>query len=241
MALPDLHTIGILGGMSSAATGEYYRMINQQVRDTLGGYHIADLLIASVNFGNIEHYVRSGAWEEAGEYLANKARRLEAGGAEAIFLATNTMHQVREAIKSAISIPFVDIFEVCGAEIKRQGKRKVGILGTYPVMTDAFYQEAFRSQRIELVSPDEPRKREIDRILFEEMTHFQFLPASKAYFLETIGLLVENGAEGIILGCTELKMVISEEDTPGIPLFDTTILHCDLAARMCMGQVPIPM
>lgn len=233
----DLHTIGIMGGMSSVATGEYYQLINQRVRDRVGGFDIAELLICSVNFGNIERLVRAGEWDKAGEYLAGKARRLEAGGAEAIFLATNTMHKVREAIKVAVSIPFVDIFETVAREIKKQGKSKIGLLGTYPVMTDQFYVDVFKGFGIEVISPIEKEKQEVDRIIWDEMTKGKFLPESKAQFIAIVNRLADQGAEGVILGCTEIKILISQLDVPETPLFDTTTLHCHLAADLCTGEI----
>lgn len=236
----SLTTIGILGGMSSAATGEYYRLINEKVREQLGGYEIAEMLIASVNFGNIERFVRAGNWEEAGEYLAEKAKGLETAGAKAIFLATNTMHRVREVIKASISVPFIDIFETVAEEIKRQGRSRIGLLGTYPVMTDQFYVGAFREYGIEILSPIEEDKQVVERIIWEEMTHYQFLPKSKKIFLDVIERLVQQGAEGVILGCTEIKMLISQDDIASVPLFDTTTLHCDKAARICTGELSIP-
>lgn len=232
-----MNTIGILGGMSSAATGEYYKLINEKVKAIRGGYEIAELMICSVNFGNIERFVRTEDWEGAAKYLAEKARNVENAGASCIFLATNTMHRVREDIKAAISISFVDIFETVSKEIKRQGKSRVGILGTYAVMNDDFYVDAYREFGIELIAPDEVEKRELDRIIFEEMTNHIFTESSKQYFKTIIEELAAKGAEGVILGCTEIKMLIHQSDVPDIPLFDTTTLHCDLAAQICCGEV----
>ena len=143
------------------------------------------------------------------------------------------MHRVRDQIKAAISIPFIDIFETVSAEIKQQGLSNVGILGTYPVMTDEFYMDAYREFGVTLISPEEEEKKEVDRIIFDELTNFQFLPDSKAYFLQCIDHLVAKGAEGIILGCTEIKMLISQQDVEAVPLFDTTTLHCEKAAMLC--------
>ncbi|MEX0274553.1 MAG: aspartate/glutamate racemase family protein [Flavobacteriaceae bacterium] len=237
--MESLNTIGILGGMSSAATGEYYNLINQKVKSSKGGHTIAELIICSVNFANIERFVRAQNWTEAGAYLAEKAKRVENAGADCLFLATNTLHRVREDIKSAISIPFIDIFETVSKEIKVQGKTKIGILGTYPVMTDSFYVEAYRDVGVDLVGPTEEEKREIDRIIFDEMTHHKFLPSSKDYFIRTIKNLADRGAEGIILGCTEIKMLINQNDIPQVPLFDTTDLHCEMAAKICTGEVAL--
>jgi len=225
--------------MSSAATGEYYHLINQKVKEIKGGHNIAEMIICSVNFAIIERYIRTEDWTAAGKYLAEKAEHTERAGASCLFLGTNTLHKVRQDIKAAISIPFIDIFETVSSEIKARGKAIVGLLGTYPVMTDSFYLDAYGEYGIELVRPSEEERREIDRIIFDEMTHHQFLPTSKAYYIETIKRLVERGAEGIILGCTEIKMLINQEDTPEIPLFDTTDLHCEMAARICTGQVAL--
>jgi aspartate racemase len=233
-------TIGILGGMSSAATGEYYALINHFVKQRLGGYHTARMLINSVDFADIERFVRGGKWPEAGVYLADRARELEAAGADCVFLATNTMHRVREQIKDAISIPFVDIFETVAQEIRRQGKSRMGILGTYPVMSQAFYQDAFREEGIELIAPGEEDMLMVDQIVFDELTDHQFLPSSKTFFVNTMRSLADRGAEGVILGCTEINMLVAQEDIPEVPLFDTTALHCNLAARIAVGEVDYP-
>lgn len=221
--------------MSAAATEEYYRLINTKVKLVKGGHTTAEIIISSVNFANIERYIRNGDWETAGEYLSQKAKGLELAGADCIFLATNTMHRVREQIKEAISIPFVDIFETVSAEITNRGMKRVGLLGTYPVMTDAFFVDAFQKCGVELVRPNEDDKQEINRIIFEELTHHRFLPTSKEFYLNIIQRLSNSGAEGIILGYTEIKLLINQQDTPDIPLFDTTELHCEKAASMCLG------
>jgi aspartate racemase len=149
------------------------------------------------------------------------------------------MHKVREQIKQAISIPFIDIFETVATKIKAQGKTKIGMLGTYPVMTDSFYADAFKEFGIELLYPNKTEKKEIDRILFDELTNHQFLESSKKYFIDVIKRLSQNGAEGVILGCTEIKLLISQDDTKEILLFDTTDLHCELAAKICVGEIEL--
>lgn len=239
MALENLKTIGILGGMSSASTSEYYDLINQKVNEKKGGHNIAEIVISSVNFANIERFVRSDSWDEAGAYLAAKAQNLERAGVTCIFLSTNTMHKVRDEIKKAITIPFIDIFETASNEIKANKKTKVGILGTYPVMTDEFYKKAYQDNGVELISPSEEEKKEIDRIIFDELTHNKFLAESKQYYIETVKKLADRGAEGVVLGCTEINMLISQVDTPDIQLFDTTDLHCEMAARICLGEVKL--
>lgn len=228
-------TIGLLGGMSTEATREYYRLINDGVNRLQGDHNVAELIICSVNFQNIERFVRENQWEEAGAYLAQKARQLELGGADYLFLGTNTMHKVRDAILRAISIPFIDIFEVAARAIRQEGLTRVGLLGTYPVMTDSFYQQAYQAHGILPVSPTEPEMREIDRIIFDEMCHHQFLPESRQYYLDVVNSLKERGAEGVVLGCTEIKMLITQDDFPDFRIFDTTTLHCEKAVKLCVG------
>lgn len=234
----NLNTIGLMGGMSSAATAAYYEIINQKVKTVKGGHNIAEIIICSVNFAVIEQYIREEAWEEAAHYLVEKAQRLEAAGVSCIFLGTNTMHRVREQIKAAISVPFIDIFETVSAEIKNQGKSTIGLLGTYPVMSDNFFVQAYQDCGIEVMTPSEEEKKEIDRIIFEELTQHQINAAAKAYYLEVIRKMAAQGAEGVILGCTEIKLLVQQEDIPEVPLFDTLELHCEKAARICMGEAP---
>lgn len=234
----NLNTIGLMGGMSSAATAAYYEIINQKVKTVKGGHNIAEIIICSVNFAVIEQYIREEAWEEAAHYLVEKAQRLEAAGVSCIFLGTNTMHRVREQIKAAISIPFIDIFETVSTEIKSQGKFTIGLLGTYPVMSDNFFVQAYQDCGIEVMTPSEEEKKEIDRIIFEELTQHQINAAAKAYYLEVIRRMAAQGAEGVILGCTEIKLLVQQEDIPEVPLFDTLELHCEKAARICMGEAP---
>ena len=227
-----------MGGMSSAATAAYYAIVNEKVKAAKGGHNIAEIIICSVNFAVIEQYIREEAWEEAAHYLVEKAQRLEAAGVSCIFLGTNTMHRVREQIKAAISIPFIDIFETVSAEIKSQGKSIIGLLGTYPVMSDDFFVQAYLDCGIEVMTPAEVEKKEIDRIIFEELTQLQINAAAKAYYLEVIRKMAAKGAEGVILGCTEIKLLVQQEDIPEVPLFDTLELHCDKAARISMGEAP---
>ena len=234
----NLNTIGLMGGMSSAATAAYYEIINQKVKTVKGGHNIAEIIICSVNFAVIEQYIREEAWEEAAHYLVEKAQRLEAAGVSCIFLGTNTMHRVREQIKAAISVPFIDIFETVSAEIKSQGKSTIGLLGTYPVMSDNFFVQAYQDCGIEVMTPSEEEKKEIDRVIFEELTQHQINAEAKDYYLEVIRKMAAQGAEGVILGCTEIKLLVQQEDIPEVPLFDTLELHCEKAARICMGEAP---
>ena len=233
----ELTTIGVLGGMSSSATGEYYKLINQKVKEIKGGHTIAEMIICSVNFANIERFVRTNNWEDAATYLVGKAIQLEKSGVECIFLATNTMHKVRRQIKDAISIPFIDIFETVSERVKSHGKTKVGMLGTYPVMTDEFFTKSYQEHGIDLIMPTEIEKNEIDRILFDELTNHIFLEPSKEFLINVMKSLCLKGAEGIILGCTEIKLLISQCDAKDILIFDSTDLHCELAAKICVREI----
>ena len=232
----SLKTIGLLGGMSTEATAEYYRLINDGVNRIKGGHNVAEILLCSVNFQNIERFIRNSQWDEAAEYLAGKARQLESGGADALFLATNTMHKVRESITAAVSIPFVDIIEITAQAVKAAGLTRVGLLGTLPVMTDPFFQQAYEDLGIETVTPGEEDTQEVDRIIFDELCHHMVLTRSKHFYLDVIRTLQDGGAEGVILGCTEIKSLISQDDCPGFPVFDTTILHCEAAVKRCLGE-----
>lgn len=229
-------TIGLLGGMSTEATAEYYRLINDGVNQARGGHNVAEILLCSVNFQNIERFIRNREWGRAGEYLAGKARQLEAGGAQSLFLATNTMHKVRESITAAVSIPFVDIIEVTAQAVKAAGLTRVGLLGTLPVMTDPFFQRAYADLGLETLTPGQEDTQEVDRVIFDELCHHMVLTRSKHFYLDVIRTLQDGGAEGVILGCTEIKSLISQDDCPGFPVFDTTILHCQAAVRRCLGE-----
>lgn len=233
--IEPIKTIGLLGGMSSQATKEYYHLINSGINKIKGAHHVAELMICSVNFNNIERFVRNNEWAKAGEYLSDKAKSLEAAGADYLFLGTNTMHKVREKIKAAISIPFIDIFEITAQAINKAGTKKVGLLGTYPTMSDPFYRKTYEDNNIEIFVPNENDKQEIDRIIFNEMCHNKFLAESKEFYINTVGKMISEGVEGIILGCTEIKMLINQNDFPNIKVFDTTTLHCEKAIELSLS------
>jgi aspartate racemase len=221
------------------ATAEYYRLINDKVREKMGGFASAEMIISSVNFANIEKMVRGKNWELAAQYLVQKAQELEKAGVDFLLLGTNTMHRVRDAIKQSINIPFIDIFETVAAEIKRKNIHTIGILGTYPVMNEDFYKKVFADLRIEAISPDDEDKHSIDMIIFDELTKNIFKQESQQKFIEVINNLVSLGAKGIVLACTEIKLLVDQKDVPKVPLFDTTTLHCEKAAKLCVGDLKI--
>lgn len=228
-ATTDLRTIGVLGGMSSQSTIEYYRQIDEGINDALGGHDAGDLLIRSVNFGDIEGFIRTNQWERAGTYLAEAAQDLEAGGAAFVVMATNTMHKVAPEIEASLSIPFVHIVDVTADAIREAGLETVGVLGTQATMEQAFYRDRFAAHDIETVVPEPEARDAVDTIIFEELTKGIVREDSKERYLEAVDAMVENGAEGLVLGCTEIEMLIEQADRPAVPMFDTTALHVERA------------
>ena len=226
-----LNTIGVLGGMSSQSTIEYYRQLDDRINQALGGHSAGNLLIRSVNFAAIEQYIHAEEWEAAGNHLCEAAVELEAGGADIILMATNTMHKVAPQIADAVSIPFVHIIDVAADAISAAGVDTVGVLGTETVMTDPFYRDRFADNGIDIVVPDAASREEVDRIIFEELTKGEIRPESHDTYLEIIDNLVTAGADGIVLGCTEIGLLVSQSDRPDIPLFDTTALHVERAVE----------
>lgn len=230
-----MKTIGLLGGMSSQATVEYYRLINAGINARLGGHEAAEVILNSVNFGNIEHWVRRADWAAAGNYLAGKAAQLEAAGADFVLLGTNTMHRVADAIEAALSIPLVHIVDITAEALKKAKVDCVGILGTRPTMEASFYRERFARHGISVIAPDSRARAEIDRIIFDELCKAAFLPASKRFYLAAMAEMAERGAQGIVLGCTEIMLLVEQDDFPALPLFDTTSLHAERAVSMALG------
>ncbi|WP_396610888.1 aspartate/glutamate racemase family protein [Haloferax sp. S1W] len=222
-------TIGILGGMSGKSTVEYYRLIDDAVNEIYGGHHAGDILIRSVNFADIEGFIQGEQWDEAGSYLADAAQDLEAGGADFVIMATNTMHKVAPAITDALSIPFVHIVDAAADVILDAGIDTVGVLGTSVTMEDPFYRARFAQRGIDIVVPDEEDREDVDRIVFEELTKGEIRDESRDRYLEVVDELVADGAEGIVLGCTEIEQLIDQSDRPEVPFFDTTALHAERA------------
>ena len=238
--LPRMKTIGVLGGMSNQATAEYYRLINEAVNARLGGWNTAEVIISSVNFGEVERLVRADAWTEAGEYLAAKAQGLERAGAEFLICVSNTMHRVADAFTAGLSIPFLHIADPTGEAIRAAGLKRVAILGTKPVMSAAYlkdrYAERFGS---EVIAPTDAEQALVDRIIFNELVRRDLRQESKSAFLDIIDRLRGRGAEGVILGCTEIFLLVSQEDRPDFPMFDTTALHVDQAVRTAFRNAPV--
>ncbi|MGU3493745.1 aspartate/glutamate racemase family protein [Xanthobacteraceae bacterium A53D] len=229
-------TIGILGGMSNQATAEYYRLLNARLNDQLGGWDNGEIIIVSVNFGNIEYFVRRGMWDEAKAYLQEKVERLERAGADLIVCVSNTMHKVVEPIMEGRATPFIHIADPTAEAIKAAGLTRIGLLGTMPVMRSDELKERFSSRfGIELLPPDDADKAIIDRIIFDELVRRDLRPESKREYLRVVEALRAQGAQGVILGCTEIFLLIGQDDLPGFPVFDTTALHVEAAAAFARG------
>ena len=229
-------TIGVLGGMSNQATGEYYRLLNLNLNERLGGWDNGEIVIVSVNFGNIESFVRNDRWDEANAYLADKVDRLERAGADLVICVSNTMHRVVEPIMAERGTPFIHIADPTGEAIRRAGIYRVGLLGTTPVMRSLKLRDRYHERfGAELVVPIEPDQVIVDRIIFDELVRGELRDESKREYMRIVGELRERGAEGVILGCTEIFLLISQDDLPGFPVFDTTELHVQAAVDFALA------
>ena len=228
-------TIGVLGGMSNQATGEYYRLLNKKLNERLGGWDNGEIVIVSVNFGNIEYFVRNDRWDEAHAYLADKADRLDRAGADLVICVSNTMHRVVEPIMAERKTPFIHIADPTGSAIRRAGLTRVGLLGTMPVMESLELRRRYQDKfGIELVVPPQTDMDIVDQIIFNELVRGELRVESKREYLRIVSALREQGAEGVILGCTEIFLLIAQEDLPSFPVFDTTELHVQAAVDFAL-------
>jgi aspartate racemase len=229
-----MKTLGLIGGMSWESTALYYELINGAVKERLGGLHSAQLLLHSVDFHDIAELQRGGQWDEAGERLARIARSLTGAGAEAIVLCTNTMHRVAEAIERAVTVPLLHIADPTARAIKAAGLSRIGLLGTRFTMEQAFYAERLRRHGLEPLVPDEPDRAAVHDIIYGELCLGVVRDESRRQYLRVIDRLLARGAQGIILGCTEICMLVGEGDL-AVPAFDTTRLHAVSAAEWSIG------
>ncbi|MEF8852318.1 MAG: aspartate/glutamate racemase family protein [Haloarculaceae archaeon] len=236
MSDTGLRTVGVLGGMSSESTVEYYRGIDEGVNEARGGHSAGDVVIRSVNFADIERFIRTEQWERAGAYLADAASALEAAGAEFVVMATNTMHRVAPRVESALSVPFVHILDVTADAVTRAGLDTVGVLGTEAVMTGSFYRDRLAAHGIDVVVPGPADRETVDEVIFEELTHGTVREASRSTYLRVIDDLTDAGAQGVVLGCTEVELLVEQADRPDVPMFDTTALHVDRAVEYSLGE-----
>lgn len=232
-----MKTIGLLGGMSWESTVPYYRIINRTVQEKLGGLHSAKLFLYSCNFEEIAQLQRAGAWDEAAGRLARAAKSMRAAGADFLVVCTNTMHIVADRIEAEADIPLFHIVEPTAEEIRRSGLKKVGLIATGFTMEKDFYKQRMRERHgIETIVPDEADRAVVHKVIYEELCRGIVRDESREAYRKVIRRLVGQGAEGIILGCTEISMLISPEDSP-VPVFDTTALHARKAAEYALGTL----
>lgn len=224
-----MKTIGLIGGMSWESTVTYYQLINETVKQKLGGLHSAKILLYSVDFAEIEEYQANGQWEKSAEVLAQAAKNLETAGADFIVICTNTMHKVAPQIKEKIRIPILHIAEATANALKVAGINKVGLLGTKYTMTQDFYKNKLIEAGIEVVIPDAAGVEAVNAVIYNELCLGVTRQESKEVFLDVIEKLRENGAQGVILGCTEIGLLVQQADTT-LPVFDTTFIHAIKAA-----------
>ena len=223
-----MKTIGVLGGMSWESSLEWYRLANERVRAQLGGHHSARVLLDSLDFAEIEDLQSSGDWDAAGEILAERARGLERAGAEMIVLCTNTMHIVAERIEAAIGVPFIHIADATGQAVLAAGVKRVGLLGTAFTMEQPFYRERLERHGLEVLVPEAGDRAAVHAVIYDELVHGRIRPESQVLYRGVMERLVARGAEGIILGCTEIELLVSSQDA-SVPVFPTTALHVDAA------------
>lgn len=230
-----MKTIGLLGGMSWESTKEYYRIINQAVQQRLGGSHSARIVLYSVDFAEIEDLRLQGRWEEVAAILIAAARSIAAGGADCLLLCTNTMHRMADQIQAAVRIPFIHIADATAAAIKARGLGAVGLLGTRITMEEDFYKGHLSSRHgLRVLIPDEADREIVNRVIYSELVRGRIETASREEYKRIISRLAARGAEGIILGCTEIGLLIRQEDID-LPLFDTAEIHALAAVDFALS------
>jgi len=221
-------TLGIIGGMSWESTESYYRLINEGIKNKLGGLHSADLLIHSVDFAPIGELQAAGAWTELGTMMANSGERLQAAGAQGLLIATNTMHKVVSDVEAATNLPIIHIADATAKEVEKQDLTKIALLGTQFTMTQDFYKQRLIDAGLQVLLPESEARAEVHRIIYDELCKGQILDSSRRYYRQVIADLAAQGAEGVILGCTEIGLLIKQTDSL-IPVFDTTAIHAAAA------------
>jgi len=230
-------TIGLIGGMSWESSAEYYRIINQEVNRRLGGVRSAQCLMYSVDFEGIKRLQHEGDWERLAEAMKEAAVRLERGGADFIVLCTNTMHRVADAIAASVSIPTLHIADPTADKIKASGFQRIGLLGTAFTMEQDFYKGRLQQRHgLEVIVPDENDRRIVHEIIYKELVLGQIRPESRQAYRAIIARLIERGAQAVILGCTEIMLLVSDEDS-AVPLFDTTTIHALAAVDWALSEL----
>ncbi|ASS95358.1 aspartate/glutamate racemase family protein [Peribacillus simplex] len=230
-----MKTIGLIGGMSWESSLEYYRIINEEVKTKLGGLHSAKCILYSVDFEEIERYQADGDWESSGELLGDVALSLEKAGAEMIVICTNTMHKVVGYIEEKVSLPILHIADSTAKQIQKSKISTVGLLGTKYTMEQDFYKTRIESNGIKVLIPNDQDRKVINKVIYEELCLGEIQESSRDYYKKVIKGLVDDGAEGIILGCTEIGLLVKPEDSE-VPLFDTAVIHAIEAVNMALEK-----
>lgn len=229
-----MKTIGLIGGMSWESSIEYYRIVNESVKKKLGGLHSAKCVMYSVDFAEIEILQHQGRWQEASQVLVAAAQCVERAGADFVLLCTNTMHKLAEDIQAKINIPFLHIADATAQAIRAAGIDQVGLLGTRFTMEEDFYKGRLHQQHgLTVLIPDDQEREIIDRVIYHELVLGVIRPESKAQYVQVIGRLVQSGAQGIILGCTEIGLLVHQKDSP-VPVFDTARIHAEAAVEYAL-------
>jgi aspartate racemase len=233
-----MKTIGLLGGMSWESTVSYYRIINEAVKSRLGGLHSARICLYSVEFGAIEALMRAGRWEETAAAVVSAARRVEAGGADFLLIATNTIHKVYPQVAAALAIPVLHIADAAGARLASDGIRRAGLLGTRPTMQEDFIKGRLaEGHGIEVLVPPSDHQEIVHQVIFDELCRGAIREASRRRYVEIIDALARRGAQAVVLGCTEIALLVSQTDTP-VPLYDTTAIHAEKAVEIALADEP---
>ncbi len=232
-----MQTIGLLGGMSWESSIEYYRIVNERIQQRLGGLHSARCLMFSVDFGEIEPLMTAGHWDEITERLVQAARSLELAGADLLVICTNTMHKLAPQIQEAVGIPLLHIADAAGARIRAAGLGHVALLGTRATMVEPFYRQRLeRNYGLQVSVPSAEEIEDIDRVIFEELCRGRIESASKSRYLQIMERMVAEGAQGVILGCTEIGLLVGNADFP-VPMFDTATIHAEAAVDFALQEL----
>ena len=230
-----MKTIGLIGGMSWESTITYYQLLNEAAKDRLGGLHSAKILLYSVDFFEIEALMSRGEWDRAAELLGGIAKRLEQAGADCVLICTNTLHKVAPQVQSQITVPLLHIAEAAAEALLARGVTRVGLLGTKYTMTQEFYRDKLVARGVEVIIPEGDEIELVNRVIFDELCLGIVKDDSRAAYLSVIENLKSRGAEAILLGCTELGLIVSQEDV-SLPLFDTTLIHAKAAADFALAE-----
>lgn len=231
-----MKTIGLIGGMSWESSIEYYRIINEKTRHKLGGLHSARSIMYSIDFAEIEALQHRGEWDEAAEFLIAAAKNVEKGGADFVLICTNTMHKLAEEIQRHINIPLLHIADATAEAIRAKGIKAVALLGTRFTMEEDFYKgRLIRDFNLDVIVPDSDEMEIVHSVIYDELCAGKINPSSKVQYTNIMSRLIEKGAEGIILGCTEIGLLIKEDDCR-VPLFDTTKIHAEAAVEYALGS-----